>query len=121
MDHHDDYYLDKHGELVVDHRDVRHVDRTADWDVDHLHDVHHPRHPHSHPHVHRDYDDHTRHHEPVTHRYEQGYAYHDDREESGSEYKDQKRYHETFTDVPRPHASYHGEEHVQPVHHASQE
>ena len=46
--------MDPYGELLVEHHDVAHVDDSQDWEVDHLHDVHHPRHPHSRPHLDRD-------------------------------------------------------------------
>ena len=50
MVHHDQYITDDHDELLVDHHDQRHVDKTADWDIEHLHNIHHPHHPHSHSH-----------------------------------------------------------------------
>ena len=46
IDHHDDYYRGEQGDIIVDHHDVRHVDRGDDWEVDHLHHVHHPHSPH---------------------------------------------------------------------------
>ena len=48
--------MDEYGELVVDHHDIHHVDETADWDIDHLHSIHHPRNPHEHTYVDRMYD-----------------------------------------------------------------
>ena len=33
---------------MIDHHDQKHVDKTEDWEIEHLHNIHHPHHPHSH-------------------------------------------------------------------------